>query len=46
MPQDHPLDPATQARLDARVLALPPLTDEQLDGLADVLLQVQLGTGR
>lgn len=36
------LDPAVAAELREMVAQLPPLTDPQLDALADVLVQIDL----
>lgn len=40
------LDPAVAAELREMVATLPPLSDEQLDALSDVLVQVELGRGQ
>lgn len=40
------LDDETRAQLRAMVAALPPLTDEQVDALADVIVQIRLDHAR
>lgn len=47
MPADRPrnLDPEVAAQLRAKARELPALSDDQLDALADLLVQIDLSRG-
>lgn len=40
----QPLSDEVVAKIHAQVDALPPLTDDQLDAIADILVQIELGS--
>lgn len=44
-PHAHDLDPEVAAAIREQVRQLPPLSDDQLDQLADVLVQIDLHRG-